>query len=111
MKFSSEFAKESRQSRPFRPEYFYSVLNLFSPNHKDAHIYQEDAQEFLCFLLDQMHEEFVTLLPKNRKQSTQMVTKEETKEDEWVEVGKKNKTSIVITVSKLFKTILTVIFK
>lgn len=53
---------------------------------------QQDAQEFLTYILDLMHEEFLLF---NKSKEPQ---KSSDKSDEWEEVGKKNKSSIVLTV-------------
>ena len=54
---------------------------------------QQDAQEFLTYILDLMHEEFLQFHKKDKEPS-----KTQDKGDEWEEVGKKNKSSIVLTV-------------
>lgn len=74
---------------------------------------QEDAEEFLCFLLDGLHEEMVSGrcfgLEKKRYKShwpCHLVLKEKKQQDEkaangngWVEVGPNNKTSNLQVVS------------
>lgn len=52
---------------------------------------QQDAQEFLTYILDLMHEEFLSFHKKPEAKVPE-------KDDEWEEVGKKNKSSIVLTV-------------
>ncbi|EGG17025.1 ubiquitin hydrolase B [Cavenderia fasciculata] len=62
---------------------------------------QQDAQEFLTYFLDLIHEEFVSLLkeiegPKEEKQMVQPILEPTTKDnDGWEIVGAKNKTSTV----------------
>lgn len=57
---------------------------------------QEDSEEFLCFLLDGLHEEMINVLKERETKE------EEEKSDEWLEVGAKNKTSNLRTVSFFF---------
>lgn len=54
---------------------------------------QQDAQEFLTYILDLMHEEFLLFHKKPDP-------KPNDPEDDggWEEVGKKNKSSVVLTV-------------
>lgn len=70
---------------------------------------QQDAQEFMTYVLDLMHEEFVSVSlsnqsthnkPKDSKEREKEIDLKDSKEkaDEWEEVGKKNKSSIVLTV-------------
>jgi ubiquitin carboxyl-terminal hydrolase 10 len=82
------------------PRYFYPLLNRFNPKYGTQHVYQEDAQEFLSFLLDRMHEEMLSIT-KNR---TLPVKEEEPEgeEEDWQEVGKGNKTSIIVTKEETF---------
>lgn len=56
---------------------------------------QQDAQEFLTYILDLMHEEFLSVL---KKPEITKATEKSEGDDEWEEVGKKNKSSIVLTV-------------
>ncbi|KAI8909773.1 ubiquitin carboxyl-terminal hydrolase 10 [Gorgonomyces haynaldii] len=63
----------------FAPEYVYEAIRKKQPDTVKGR--QEDAQEFLGFLLDGLHEELIgkSSVPKSQ-------------EDEWMQVGKKNKT-------------------
>ena len=54
---------------------------------------QQDAQEFLTYILDSMQEEFLQFQKKPE------VKPPEKSEDGWEEVGKKNKSSVVLTVN------------
>ena len=45
---------------PFTPNYLFELLKKFNPKHGFEHVYQEDAQEFLNFLLNEIHEEFLS---------------------------------------------------
>ncbi|OAD73588.1 hypothetical protein PHYBLDRAFT_133421 [Phycomyces blakesleeanus NRRL 1555(-)] len=53
---------------------------------------QEDAEEFLCFLLDGLHEEMVAVLKDQNDKRSQEAAANGT-QDVWLEVGPKNKTS------------------
>ena len=50
---------------------------------------QQDAQEFLTYILDRMHEEF--LLVHNSNPSKPAQSAKENDDEGWEEVGKKNK--------------------
>ncbi|CAJ0758492.1 13202_t:CDS:10 [Entrophospora sp. SA101] len=57
---------------PFLPEYvYYALRGLKRFNSMKGR--QEDAEEFLCFLLDGLHEEFLTLGPRNKTSYTRTV--------------------------------------
>ncbi len=58
---------------------------------------QEDSEEFLCFLLDGLHEEMINVL---KERETKRLEEDNGKNDEWLEVGAKNKTSNLRTVNK-----------
>lgn len=85
---------------------------IFKPiSYLDMHVYQEDAQEFMSFLLDKMHEELLqgklfyiyaaVILVLVMKSSIGEVSLTASNDDEWVEVGKGNKTSVMLTVIKI----------
>eukprot|EP00026_Physarum_polycephalum_P002095 Phypoly_transcript_02099.p1 GENE.Phypoly_transcript_02099~~Phypoly_transcript_02099.p1 ORF type:complete len:934 (+),score=200.22 Phypoly_transcript_02099:155-2956(+) len=89
-------SKYSQSAPPLLPELFFDLLFPFSQRtgipYKDGDkVNQQDAQEFLTYILDLMHEEFL-LFHKNKEPA-----KTTEKSDEWEEVGKKNKSSIVLT--------------
>ncbi|EAL69791.1 ubiquitin hydrolase B [Dictyostelium discoideum AX4] len=72
-------------------------LQLYN-NSLPQTICQQDAQEFLVFLLDLIHEEFLTLIkdidiPKEDDKSTPTSTS--IVDDNWEVVGKKGKTAII----------------
>ncbi|KAJ7535792.1 hypothetical protein O6H91_12G046100 [Diphasiastrum complanatum] len=79
--------------RPFAPTMFEPVLRSFNPDTCGAlrKSRQEDAQEFLSYLMDQMHEELLQLTSVGLKQSDPSKTSDE---DEWETVGPKNRTAI-----------------
>jgi ubiquitin C-terminal hydrolase len=80
------------------PIYFYELLKTFNPIASD---WQEDMQEFLCFVLDRAHSELVDVaalleigdLDENRLNVA----------DEWSTVGKNNKSAVVVTDVSKFK--------
>jgi len=88
--------KYSQLAPPLLPELFFDLLYPFSERtgipYKDGDkVNQQDAQEFLTYVLDLMHEEFL-LFHRNKEPA-----KVSDKNEEWEEVGKKNKSSIVLT--------------
>ncbi|KAG4302317.1 hypothetical protein PCANB_001425 [Pneumocystis canis] len=96
---------------PFIPEYVYIAMrgNKLFDSMRRGH--QEDAEEFLGLLLDALHEEFVHEMKSgafisgiypsdytDHMNSTSMGSSNHSRdknENEWVEVGPKQKTSIV----------------
>eukprot|EP01119_Soliformovum_irregulare_P010100 TRINITY_DN246_c0_g1_i2.p1 TRINITY_DN246_c0_g1~~TRINITY_DN246_c0_g1_i2.p1 ORF type:complete len:327 (+),score=123.62 TRINITY_DN246_c0_g1_i2:381-1361(+) len=82
---------------PVDPAAFRPLLKKFNPRSETNHVYQEDAQEFLNFVLNHMHEEFGQIF---KKQTSEKV--EEDTGGEWLQVGKANKTAIVITKEEQF---------
>ncbi|GAB4832238.1 hypothetical protein Ancab_006252 [Ancistrocladus abbreviatus] len=89
--------------RPLSPAMFEDVLKNFTPDVPSGisgRPRQEDAQEFLSFVMDQMHDELLKLsgqftCPNGRKSS--LVSSSE--DDEWETVGPKNKSAITRTQS------------
>lgn len=71
---------------PFVPEYVYDALRG-QKRFDSLKGRQEDAEEFLCYLLDGLHEEMVSVVAEK--------TEKENTEGGWVEVGPGNKTSNV----------------
>lgn len=91
--------------RPFSPSMFEAVLKNFTPdvpNSISGRPRQEDAQEFLSFIMDQMHDELLKLQGESTSingANTALVSLAE--EDEWETVGPKNKSAVTRTQSFL----------
>jgi ubiquitin carboxyl-terminal hydrolase 10 len=82
----------------FTPDYLHELLSTFNPIASD---FQEDTQEFMIFLLDMLHSELIRAVGPTKKTITiSQPTHDE--EDEWEEVGKKNKSAVVITKADTF---------
>lgn len=83
--------------KPFCPTMFEMVLRNFTPDVPAAFSgrpRQEDAQEFLCFIMHQMHDELLKLEGKsllNGGKSSLVFSEED---DEWETVGPKNKSAV-----------------
>ncbi|KAM7263121.1 hypothetical protein ACFE04_000804 [Oxalis oulophora] len=89
--------------RPFTPNMFEGVLKKFTPdvpNSMFGRPRQEDAQEFLSFIMDQMHDELLKLEGQsktiNESKSSNISYSED---DEWETVGPKNKSAVTRTQS------------
>lgn len=92
---------------------FYAALRTKSRFDAMRNGHQEDAEEFLGFLLDTLHEELLALSTQfggnnvrasNAGPSTPQEEEEAgADEDEWKEVGKKNRTMVTRTVSRVTK--------
>ena len=90
--------------RPFCPTMFDSVLKSFSPDQPlsaSGRPRQEDAQEFLSFVMDRMHDELLKLegtdLTSSGGNNLLLVTVSE--DDDWETVGPKNRTAVTRTQS------------
>ncbi|KAI8066849.1 hypothetical protein BC940DRAFT_257458 [Gongronella butleri] len=83
---------DDEYGEPFVPEYVYDALRG-QKRFDSLRGRQEDAEEFLCFLLDGLHEEMVAVL----KQQAEKREEEERKNSQWMEVGPKNKTTSIRT--------------
>ncbi|KAJ3415974.1 hypothetical protein HDV05_003571 [Chytridiales sp. JEL 0842] len=78
--------------RPFAPEYIYDTLRTLK-KIDSIKGRQEDAEEFLGFLLDGLHEEL--LIVQHGKAAKEVEAEEEpTETDSWMEVGPKKKTVV-----------------
>nr|XP_046205324.1 ubiquitin carboxyl-terminal hydrolase 10-like isoform X2 [Oncorhynchus gorbuscha] len=101
--------KDIRPGAPFEPNYIYRLLILIKSSLSEKGR-QEDAEEYLGFTLNGLHEEMLALKklfsPQEEKAPTpngpesqsgvddDVADKEEGSEDEWEQVGPRNKTSI-----------------
>ncbi|XP_019954333.1 ubiquitin carboxyl-terminal hydrolase 10 isoform X4 [Paralichthys olivaceus] len=102
--------KDVRPGVPFEPTYIYRLLTLIKSSLSEKGR-QEDAEEYLGFTLNGLHEEMLALKklisPQEEKASTPngpesqpaveedvAEKEEEGSEDEWEQVGPRNKTSI-----------------
>ncbi|KAI9323458.1 hypothetical protein BX666DRAFT_2016709 [Dichotomocladium elegans] len=74
---------------PFVPEYVYDALRG-QKRFDSLRGRQEDAEEFLCFLLDGLHEEMVAVLKEKKLANDQSAN---TNGNGWFEVGTNKKTS------------------
>ncbi|KAJ6704787.1 UBIQUITIN CARBOXYL-TERMINAL HYDROLASE [Salix purpurea] len=104
MPTSSNLKKDAVETgRPFRPAMFESVLKNFTPdvpNNISGRPRQEDAQEFLSFIMDQMHDELLKLEGQSSgTNGFKTSTVSSTEEDEWETVGPKNKSAVTRTQS------------
>lgn len=79
---------------PFVPEYVYDALRG-QKRFDSLKGRQEDAEEFLCFLLDGLHEEMVSVL---KEKETDGKATTDGQGNGWLEVGPKNKTSNLQTI-------------
>ncbi|KAE8150749.1 hypothetical protein BDV25DRAFT_106000 [Aspergillus avenaceus] len=86
----------------FTPEFFYNIINKL-PRFRDMRRgHQQDAQEFLGFLLEEMHEECARAVkdaPVAKTDGTGSTNEEPSEEDGesgdgWLEVGHKQKSAV-----------------
>ncbi|XP_015223633.1 ubiquitin carboxyl-terminal hydrolase 10 isoform X2 [Lepisosteus oculatus] len=102
--------KDIRPGAPFEPTYIYRLLTVIKSSLSEKGR-QEDAEEYLGFILNGLHEEMLALkkliAPQEEKVSTingpepQLGAEEENtekeengSEDEWEQVGPRNKSSV-----------------
>lgn len=86
----------------FRPNMFDPVLKSFSPDQPlsaSGRPRQEDAQEFLSFLMDRLHDELLKLQDRdlNGSGGSKLSLVTVTGDDDWETVGPKNRTAITRT--------------
>ncbi|CAO3587937.1 unnamed protein product [Absidia cylindrospora] len=103
IEFVNEFRpqiQEGEYGEPFVPEYVYDALRG-QKRFDSLRGRQEDAEEFLCFLLDGLHEEMIGVLKEQLEKREEEERKRQgtngSKENGWHEVGHKNKTATLRT--------------
>ncbi|CAN4080647.1 unnamed protein product [Withania somnifera] len=85
---------------PFSPSMFDAVLKKFTPDvHKSisGRPRQEDAQEFLSFVIDQMHGELLKLEGQSGSSGKNLSLVSSEEDEEWETVGPKNKSAVTRT--------------
>ncbi|KAH6823696.1 ubiquitin-specific protease 24 [Perilla frutescens var. hirtella] len=95
-------SSEIEVGRPFSPTMFEVVLRKFTPDVSSStsgRPRQEDAQEFLSFIMDQMHDELLKLGGKSHLDGRNPSVVSTSEDDEWETVGPKNKSAVTRTQS------------
>ncbi len=97
---------------PFGIEHFYETLSTLKAEERFKSGRQEDAQEFLSFLLNRIHDEMVVCLEslssnghveeKNEPIVTQKDNEHEPDDSDWNVVGKKNRSNVTRKVGPKF---------
>ncbi|OVA12794.1 Ubiquitin carboxyl-terminal hydrolases family 2 [Macleaya cordata] len=93
-----------KAGRSFSPSMFGPILNNFTPdvpNGISGRPRQEDAQEFLSFLMDQMHDELLKLEGHLSSSGSNLSLISTAEDDGWETVGPKNKSAVTRTQSFL----------
>ncbi|XP_022988521.1 ubiquitin carboxyl-terminal hydrolase 24-like [Cucurbita maxima] len=89
--------------KPFSPLMFDGVLKNFSPDLPSGILgrpRQEDAQEFLSFVMDRMHAELLKLDGmSSTTNGDKYLVVASAEDDEWETVGRKNKSAVMRTQS------------
>ncbi|KAL4630274.1 ubiquitin carboxyl-terminal hydrolase 10-like isoform X2, partial [Arapaima gigas] len=105
-----KMVKDIRPGVPFEPDYIYRLLTVIKSSLSERGR-QEDAEEYLGYILNGLHEEMLALkkllLPQEEKVSTlngqepqsraeedMTERQDEGSDDEWEQVGPRNKTSV-----------------
>ncbi|KAL4204281.1 hypothetical protein AMTRI_Chr01g108980 [Amborella trichopoda] len=106
MPADSSFKKNEKMleaGRPFCPAMFEPVLKKFTPDVPPSisgRSRQEDAQEFLSFVMDQMHDELLRIEGTPSLSNGSKLSLISCSEDDvWETVGPKNKTAVTRTQS------------
>lgn len=107
VKLSASNGKELVIGEPFEIDYFYEALSMLKSEITFKSGRQEDAQEFLSFLLNRIHEEMVKCLSSlnpeqvktesllnGNKNDHEEINNNQDEAEEWKEVGKKNRALI-----------------
>ncbi|XP_039143233.1 ubiquitin carboxyl-terminal hydrolase 24-like isoform X1 [Dioscorea cayenensis subsp. rotundata] len=88
--------------KPFHASMFELVLKKFTPdvpsNLSGGRPRQEDAQEFLSYVMDQMHDELLKLKgPSSHQNGVNCSLVSSDEEDGWETVGRKNRSAVTRT--------------
>ncbi|KAL6557884.1 hypothetical protein OROMI_018234 [Orobanche minor] len=91
---------ELETGRPFSPTMFEGVLRKFTPDMPSSILRrrrQEDAQEFLSFIIDRMHDELLKLEGRSQLDGRNSSLVSTSEDDGWETVGPKNKSAVTRT--------------